>query len=160
MRPNLDYDIVIENIQKFIEIRNNRGQQLPLVRVSFLLNDINSHEADDFKTIWTKIADYVSIQRYVPISINPEDKLYSAIDKAPTEGKQNCAYPWESLFVHGDGVVVPCAAHRSRFISVGNINENTLYEIWHSDEMKQLRKALRSGGEALNKTKLCASCIR
>jgi len=157
MRPNLDYTVVVNNIKTFIDLRNARNQQLPLVRVSLLLNDINSHEVDDFKETWTKIADYVSIQRYVPISINPDDKLSRPIDKAPTSGRQNCSYPWESLFVHGDGVVVPCAAHRSRFINVGNINKNSLHDIWHSEAMKKLREALRTGN--LETTRLCASCI-
>ena len=157
MRPNLDYDVVVANIKNFIATRNARGQQLPLVRVSFLLNDINNHELDDFKETWIEDADYVSVQRYVPISINPKDDLYHAIDKAPVAGKQNCSYPWESLFVHGDSVVVPCAAHRSRFISVGNVKENTLYDIWHSTAMQDLREALRTGN--LANTRLCSSCI-
>lgn len=158
MRPNLDYDTVVNNIKTFIAMRNAKNKALPLVRVSFLLNDINSHELDAFKEEWTDIADYVSVQRYVPISMNMEDKLSRAIDKAPTAGKQNCSYPWESLFVHGDGVVVPCAAHRARFISVGNINNSSLYDIWHSEAMNRLREALSSG--RLEDTRLCASCIR
>jgi len=157
MRPNLDYDVVKNNIETFIKMRNERGQKLPLVRVSFLLNDINAHEADEFRETWVSVADYVSIQRFVPISMNLEDDLAHAIEKAPAGGKQNCSYPWESLFVHGDGVVVPCAAHRSRFIKVGNINEMTLYDIWHSKELNELREALKSGD--LKNTKLCASCI-
>jgi len=158
MRPNLEWEVVKNNVETFIKMRNERGQSLPLVRVSFLLNDINSHEVDSFKEHWMGVADYVSVQRFVPISTKKEDKLSQFIDEAPTEGKQSCSYLWESLFVHGDGVVVPCAAHRSRFISVGNINESSLYDIWHSDAMNELRDALRKGD--LESTKLCASCIR
>lgn len=156
MRPKLNYETVISNIENFITLRNDEKSEFPLVRVSFLVNEINAHEQEEFKDRWAEKADYVSFQRYVPISIY-DDELSRAKKEAPVSGKQNCSYPWESLFVHGDGVVVPCAAHRGRFISVGNINENTLREIWHSDEMNKLRKAIKSG--ELSSTRLCYTCL-
>jgi radical SAM protein with 4Fe4S-binding SPASM domain len=156
MRPNLDYDTVVHNIEMFIALRNSLLKKLPLVRVSFLLNEINAKEQEDFKKIWAEKADYVSFQRYVPISIH-NDNLGRAIQEVPIVGEQKCSYPWESLFVHGDGVVVPCAAHRGRFISVGNIRENTLEEIWHSESINALRNALKSG--ELKRTTLCYSCL-
>lgn len=157
MRPNLNFDAVVSNIENFITLRNQRGQALPLVRVSFLLNEINRHEVSKFRDIWTKKVDYVSIQRYVPISTRDDDRLAHAIDDAPVDGEQKCSYPWESLFVHGDGVVVPCAAHRGRFISVGNINESTLHEIWHSPAMEELRHSLKTNQRHM--TKLCGTCL-
>jgi len=155
MRPNLDYETVVSNINNFIKIRGEK--KLPLVRVSFLLNEINAHEQEDFRQKWSEKADYISFQRYVPISIHDEDDLSRAKKEVPVEGGRRCSYPWESLFVHGDGVVVPCAAHRGRYISVGNINKNTLREIWHSDAMNELRAALKSGN--LSNTKLCGTCL-
>lgn len=157
MRPNLDFATVVANIEDFIALRNERGQALPLVRVSFLLNEINRHEVDAFRDIWTKKADYVSIQRYVPISTNDNDRLAHAMSDAPVDGEQKCSYPWESLFVHGDGVVVPCAAHRSRFFAVGNVNKSTLHEIWHSPAMTELRHALKTNQR--RNTKLCGTCL-
>lgn len=156
MRPNLNYEKVIANIERFIAIRNAAGKKLPLVRVSFLLNEINAHEQEQFQQMWAEKVDYVSFQRYVPISTHDDD-LSHAKKENPTNGVRMCSYPWESLFVHGDGVVVPCAAHRGRYISVGNINEVSLYEIWHSDAMNELREALRTN--ELQNTKLCYSCL-
>jgi len=156
MRPNLDFNTVITNINNFIKIRNELNKNLPLVRVSFLMNEINIHEKDDFEKIWSEKADYVSFQRYVPISVHNDD-LSRLKKEAPVEGKQYCSYPWESLFVHGDGVVVPCAAHRGRFISVGNIHSNTLYEIWNSNEMNNLRNSIKNN--KLHDTKLCYTCL-
>jgi radical SAM protein with 4Fe4S-binding SPASM domain len=156
MRPALDFNEVVHNIETFLDLRKRKVQNLPLVRVSLLLNDLNKHEVDAFREKWIDKVEYVAVQRYVPISTQ-EDKLAHAIEEAPIKGEQACSYPWESLFVHGDGAVVPCAAHRSRFISVGNINETTLYEIWHSEKMAELRSNLLAG--TLENTKLCGSCL-
>jgi radical SAM protein with 4Fe4S-binding SPASM domain len=156
MRPALDFDAVVGNIERFLELRAKRCQKLPLVRVSLLLNSLNKHEEQAFREKWASKVEYVAVQRYVPISTQ-NDELSHAIKEAPTKGKQTCSYPWESLFVHGDGIVVPCAAHRSRLMNVGNINENTLYEIWHSEKINELRSALLE--DKLNDTKFCASCL-
>jgi radical SAM additional 4Fe4S-binding domain len=109
-----------------------------------------------FKALWVDRVDYVAVQRYVPISPF-NDERSQAISAAPTRGTQRCSYPFESLFIHGDGTVVPCAAHRARHISVGNIKNNTIREIWHSEKMNQLRQAHKSG--RLDDTLLCSTCL-
>jgi radical SAM protein with 4Fe4S-binding SPASM domain len=156
IRIGLDYDRVHANIYRFLDLRAKRGAALPLVRISFLLQEDNAHELDAFREYWTDKVDYVSVQRYIPISPFNDERSH-AISEAPIQGEQKCSYPWESLFIHGDGTVVPCAAHRARHISVGNIHKNTIHEIWHSQAINELREALRSGN--LKDTKLCESCL-
>lgn len=156
IRIGLDYETVLNNIDRFLKLKAEKGQKLPLVRVSFLLQEDNEHELEEFKNYWTDKVDYVSVQRYVPISPFNDERSH-AIEQAPVKGDQNCSYPWESLFIHGDGTVVPCAAHRARHISVGNIHDNSIYEIWHSEKLNKLRQDLKSG--TLSNTKLCESCL-
>jgi radical SAM protein with 4Fe4S-binding SPASM domain len=156
VRRGLNFKQVIQNIETFLALREKRGQAIPTVRVSFLLQEDNEHELDAFKEYWVDKVDYVSVQRYVPISPFNDDRSH-AIGLAPTHGEQHCSYTYESLFVHGDGTVVPCAAHRARHISVGNINKNSLYEIWHSDGLNELRQAIKSGN--LENTRLCSTCL-
>jgi radical SAM protein with 4Fe4S-binding SPASM domain len=156
IRIGLDYQTVLKHIDTFLNLRIKRDSKLPMVRVSFLLQEDNADELDAFRQYWTDKVDYVAVQRYVPISPFNDERSH-AISEAPIKGEQTCAYPWESLFIHGDGTVVPCAAHRARHISVGNIHEKSIYEIWHSDEINRLRDALKSGH--LKDTKLCESCL-
>lgn len=156
IRPGLDFDTVVENLNIFLDLRAKKQIGLPVVRVSFLLQEENQHELDEFKARWVNRVDYVSVQRYVPISPFDDERSH-AIDTVPIRGEQKCSYPFESLFIHGDGTVVPCAAHRARHISVGNIHKNTIHEIWHSKAMKELRAALKSG--ELQNTLLCSSCL-
>lgn len=156
IRIGLNFNRVLKNIDTFLNLKAKSGQELPLTRVSFLLQEDNKHELEEFKKIWVDKVDYISIQRYVPISSFDDERSY-AIEEAPIRGKQKCSYPFESLFIHGDGTVVPCAAHRARHISVGNIKNNTIHEIWHSDGMNKLREAHKSGD--LSGTKFCSTCL-
>ena len=156
IRIGLNFHRVLKNIDKFLELKAKSGQELPITRVSFLLQEENKHELEKFKEIWVDKVDYVAVQRYVPISSYDDERAY-AIEEAPIRGKQSCSYPFESLFIHGDGTVVPCAAHRARHISVGNINNNTIHEIWHSQKIQELRDAHKSGD--LSNTRFCSTCL-
>lgn len=156
IRIGLNFNRVIKNINTFLELKEKSGKELPVTRVSFLLQETNKHELEEFKKIWVNKVDYVSVQRYVPISPYDDKRAY-AIEEAPIRGKQKCSYPYESLFIHGDGTVVPCAAHRARHISVGNIYNNTIKEIWHSKGMQELRDAHKTGD--LSNTKFCSTCL-
>jgi len=52
--------------------------------------------------------------------------------------KQYCEYPWTSLTVMADGNVVPCTQISNNEIILGNVNENTLEEIWNGEKYKQI----------------------
>ena len=156
IRIGLDFKKVLKNIDGFLNLRAKMGKELPIVRVSFLLQEKNKHELEEFKKFWVDKVDYVAVQRYVPISPFDDERSY-AISDAPISGKQSCSYPFESLFIHGDGLVVPCASHRAKHIAVGNIYKSSIYDIWHSATMEELRNAHRNGD--LSKTKLCDTCL-
>ena len=59
--------------------------------------------------------------------------------------KQYCEYPWLSLTVMADGNVVPCTQISNNELVLGNINENSLEEIWNGDKYQELRRMHVSG---------------
>ncbi len=161
IRVDADYDLVMSNIDTFLNLRAERRQDLPVTRVSLVLQEDNKHEVDAFREHWVKKVEYVAIQRYVPISPfdqEEDDMRAHATSFSPKEGAQKCSYAWESVFIHGDGTVLPCAAHRARKIAVGNIHKNTIHEIWNSPSMEELRMKHKTGN--LEGLKLCPTCIQ
>jgi radical SAM protein with 4Fe4S-binding SPASM domain len=59
--------------------------------------------------------------------------------------KQYCEYPWTSLTIMADGNVVPCTQISNNEIILGNIKNNTLEEIWNSDNYHNFRKMHLTG---------------
>jgi hypothetical protein len=55
---------------------------------------------------------------------------------------QDCTYPWLWLVIDSHGVARPCC-HASAH--VGNINEQSIDEIWNGDLLIRLRGAIRDG---------------
>ncbi|MBP8016744.1 SPASM domain-containing protein, partial [Candidatus Gracilibacteria bacterium] len=64
--------------------------------------------------------------------------------------------PWQRLYIRGNGEILPCCAMFAKYLSLGNITKNSLYELWNSLKMKTLRKLLKERHFELNK--YCLFC--
>jgi radical SAM protein with 4Fe4S-binding SPASM domain len=66
-----------------------------------------------------------------------------------------CALPWTHLNFEPQGKVTPCCltAHHRYF--AGDLNDNTIEEIWNSQNMKTLRKQMIRGEEP----EICSKCF-
>lgn len=53
---------------------------------------------------------------------------------------QYCEFPWTSLTVMADGSVVPCTQDYDAEMRMGNVNEQTLEEIWNGEKYADLRR--------------------
>jgi len=67
-----------------------------------------------------------------------------------------CNWLWKSMAVYWDGTVPACCADFSNEQIVGNLNDNTLMEVWNGKGMQDIRQAQLSGD--LSGYKLCSNC--
>ena len=66
-----------------------------------------------------------------------------------------CAVPWMHLAFEPSGQVVPCCLTSTHNYFAGDLNTESIDEIWNSDNMKSLRKEMISG----NEPKICSKCF-
>ena len=66
-----------------------------------------------------------------------------------------CAIPWMHLNFEPNGKVVPCCLTSHHNYFSGDLNTESIQEIWNSNNMKQLRKDMVEGREP----KICATCF-
>ncbi len=142
-RKGGDYDTVVANIERFIEMKKAKGCELPLVRVSFVENKLNTGEKNPFIEYWQDKADYILVQSFHNPLVGKTG--YQRIEKdfrledTPFE---NCSQPWQRLFIASDGTVLPCCAYFGINLTVGNIYKQSLSEIWHSPAMEKMRESV------------------
>ena len=67
-----------------------------------------------------------------------------------------CSYPWRSVVVLWDGRVVPCCRDSDAALVLGDLNHQSLEEIWAGEEVKKLRTQLKA--EAIPCGHLCDGC--
>lgn len=76
--------------------------------------------------------------------------------KTNDETKNNlCVIPWIHLNFEPNGKVVPCCLTSHHNYFAGDLNKQTIYEVWNSNNMKTLRKQFLNN----EKPDICATCF-
>jgi len=149
-----DFDTVLHNLQRLKEKRDAKNQLGPLIRVSFIqFPDVSSKELEDAKKLFLQFADYVGFQVYAdPYLQIGKDKTYPPNYKS----KFICHQPFTRLSIIEDGRVSPCCVDYDQELILGDVNKQSLKEIWNSFKLKKIREIHKNG--EFYKIKTCANC--
>ena len=140
---------VVENIKKFQKIRiKDYPKSKIITRVSGVKVN-NQQDLGDMEKFWGAIVDQVAFVDYMPWE-NVYQSKYSRI-RVP------CSDLWRRMFVWWDGKVNPCDADYKSKLLIGNFNNNSISELWKSNEYTKLRHQHES--ELRNKISPCNRCV-
>ena len=81
------------------------------------------------------------------------DKMTIEQKKLLTENESFCMLPWIHLHAFPDGRAYPCCFAQDKF-PVGDLNKNSLEEVFNNDKMKKLRSNMLQGIQ----NKECVKC--
>ena len=151
VRKGGDFDTVLTNIEYFLEEKRKANLRLPITRVTCVLSKFTAADMDKFREFWGKRVDIVEFQNFQAIkgyteSLKPEG--------AKVNTKFVCNGPWQQVVIRANGDVLPCCSFFGTELVVGNIKDSSIYEIWHSQPMQQIRKELLSN----NFNPVCKTC--
>jgi len=124
----------------------------PQLRVSFVKTNINENEAKIFSEVFGQYCD-VAIQEFYDANailpdMNPKNKKFKT--------KTKCFENFFKVFIRYNGDVVPCCEDIHSSIKLGNIKNNSLYNIYNSDYSIRFRKQHKEGRI---QNKLCRICL-
>lgn len=142
-----DLSLVENNIDNFLKIRNELGTELPLIRVSFCLQESNKHELDMFIDKWKDKVDVIDVQKEIDFSNLNNLKQLDNVE-------YKCQAPFTTLAVDCDGNIYPCHTFYNKYLCLGNIKNITLMQAWNSEMMLKLREQIITG----NLSKVCKNC--
>ncbi len=137
------FDNVISNLKKFKELRDSRNSLGPLIKCNFIeFPDITKEEIQANLEFGLTLADCVGFQEYIdPTCTIGENKKF----KPGYKSSFICQQPFTRLAITEDGTVSPCCLDHEYELSVGNVKENSLSEIWKSSGMENMRKKQKDG---------------
>ena len=143
-RVGLKYDKVIANIERLVRLRAERGKRRPKLILSFVRQN-NSADEQAFIEHWRAIADKIHIT-----------DLHNWAGTLNTESDVNypCYRPWLTFTVLWDGRVSLCCADFDGKTILGDLNTQSIAEIWNADPYRDVRRQhLESGGPDI-----CRAC--
>ena len=154
IRVGLKFDQIEANIRHLLQMRNAAGKRYPKVRVGMVAMPQTLPETGQFLQRWRGIADFVGLggfsSRVSSISVA------AAGDLKPNAPATTCVLPFRDLNVWADGKAVLCCEDWTEELVVGDLNTQTIAEVWHGARMTEAReKHLTHNGHAVA---LCAKC--
>lgn len=164
VRNNHRYDELKANIIKMIEIREDRPK--PFIHISSTMTNESEEEIDKFVKYWGNIVDSVGIGKTNLSKLSSSQiNSFETIGKLDYLKKQEtikkcykpCAEVYQKLSIDWDGKVSCCCGDYDNFMTVGDISNSTLYDIWNTSwKLKTFRNMLdKSMHKCLN---LCNTC--
>ncbi len=167
MRNNKQYDLLESNIKKVTEERKKRNSNKPFIQVTTTILDETDKQLRIFYEKWEKIVDKVdnwhtTLERLK--GIERAEKLFARqkINETIPKWEKNTGRNWRcnevmtKLSVDWDGVVTACCGDFDRNLEVGNLENNSLKEIWNGKKMNSLRETLGKGQR--DKIPFCSKC--
>jgi len=136
-RGKVTYEQSMENIHGFLNYSNGDG---PYTIGLFVETDLNKHERNQWIETWEPKLDEVFVWKphnWV------ENREYREVDNLR---QATCGRPDNGpMYVHIDGTVSPCCWDIHKQIPLGNLNTQTIEEIYRGETYRKLRKAHRNG---------------
>lgn len=184
IRVGSDFDRVVANIRRFMELKKERKTYFPEVRFHYVINKLNLSEIIAFMELakslggeiifFTRLLHSFKEVRDMAVEVSPdlsarvherakELGLYITWNTDVCTNKAPISHcnAWITPFVYVSGDVVPCCAMNEANIrdfqkqnSLGNVFQQSFKEIWRGEKFSNFRRELQSGSTPL----LCRDC--
>lgn len=151
-RRNGFYNDIVKNVKFLIQLRNEMKLKVPLIRVSFLKNNINIHESVEFFNQWKTIADIITFQ-----TMNELPSHSTGLTLESFENPKSCDFPFKQLVIDHEGNILPCCKLSGRNLKIGTIDSMSIQQAWKSDKMQELRSLHKEN--RWHENPVCKACL-
>ncbi|WP_271629577.1 radical SAM/SPASM domain-containing protein [Caldicellulosiruptor sp. DIB 104C] len=155
---DIDFELLLDNLRFFYENRGNTKVYIKVIDCALE----NENEENNFFEIFGDICDFIAIEHLVPIV---EQIDYNKLSKGkPFNLTANgtsvldvkiCPQPFYMMEINPDGNVFPCCSVPYP-ISVGNVLEESVVDIWNGPKFTTFRRRMLEGVQ--HASYICSKC--
>jgi len=143
------FEDTFAKVQFLRKYRDSKEIKKPQIRVQSIWSVIRGRETE-FLKLWEGVADKVY---FIPDQVRTLDEEDYKHDLSYI-----CPNPWQRICIAANGNVVQCITDYTESVVLGNVNEQSIKEIWHGEKMNEFRRLMRSGRRLENKPcRLCGT---
>ena len=148
--PLKSYETIIENIMNFLNIKKAGGHLHPYTRLQVLRFNGQIHPFVQKQ-----------IKRLEPyVNKVVENNLFQLVDDGPLDLEKfdllPCSYLWQRMVINYDGKVTMCCRDYNCEHVMGDINTDSIEEVWNGDKYLNYRTLHES--LARQNIRACANC--
>ena len=148
IRHPLKFDDAVQKIKNYQQIKKRKKSVKPVIKVQTVWPAI-SKNPEEFYKIFDTITDQIASNPLIDYLGNDTNIVY--------EKNFTCPQLWQRMVISSDGRVMVCANDEMGSHIVGDVKEDSVYDIWHGKKMNEARKIhLRhKGTEEMDVCKHC-----
>lgn len=152
IRVGLRYDRVRENVLRFLELRDARGADVKVV-VSFVKQEANAGEVDEFRAAWEPLVDEVVVREMISnVGLNePSQNLWPGWDQ-----RWPCAHFFRRVVINHRGELKACPIDWEQKTVNAPISAQGVFEQWHGDFYWSHR--MQHLNDAILPSSACSEC--
>jgi radical SAM protein with 4Fe4S-binding SPASM domain len=163
-------DRVLENLKLLLDTKRSLGSHTPFILWRMLVGKHNEHEIEAVRSLaysmgvdsfTTGVLFVDTRKRQEAEQWLPTNPAFSSYDYHgdDLENQWDCHELWETMVVNWDGGVAPCCWLHDTQYDFGNVNSQTVREIWTGPNYVSARR-VRAGLEKLpdQTTTICDRC--
>lgn len=162
IRTKGDFNRVRANFHNFMQIKNKEftGSKLK-TRIQIIKMDKSVEQVEDFKREWIpEMPSEILIKPFSTFGGQHNQIVQLASMKHRYQPKRvkvrsPCYYLWKSFVVQWNGEAVPCCRDYDTKVVLGDLNKQTLIEIWNGKKLRKLRENSINGNF---ENGLCDNC--
>lgn len=159
-RPGLVFETVQKNIKQLINLKKTQNKTKPKVFLEMAINPYNSNEVEGFLNTWNGLADNVCARPMHVWGGETIDEGLLKFSRNIVKEKRLLSHPcfnlWKGMIIAQDGSVALCCVDAQIHEVLGNLNKNTMVNIWKKGKLAEIRNLHLAG--KLADHPICRNC--
>lgn len=143
-RPGADFDHVLGNIVRFLELKRTTGSREPFVVIELMeITDLPLNEIRKRRRQFLSMFEALPLDKFViRRPHNWAGLIKTDLNTMCGQGRIPCPLLWHALVVFWDGRVMPCPQDFFGVLQIGDACKESLFECWNGYRIRQLRREM------------------
>ena len=151
-RYPLKFQGTYEKLKAMKTIKERYFSQKPAINIQGIWPFIEDR-IEEYIDVLSPVCDYINYCTFVD---------FEKMKDSNCEPDFTCAQPFQRLLIQIDGEICPCCApsddHHLARANLGNLKEQSVFELWHSEALNKVRELCSAPGK-YKELNMCRQCI-
>lgn len=149
IRKPIRFQYLIDNLRSISAYKKEYGLHRPVVKVQGIWPAIVESGVDEYYNIFSSCADLVAFNPLIDYLSNDKDIKYLE--------EFTCPQQYQRLVIGADGLVMKCSNDEENTEIIGDINIESVYQVWHGEKMQAIRN-MHLQPRGFMQSEVCRKC--
>lgn len=148
IRKPIKFQEILDHIKEIDTYKKEHGLHRPVIKVQGIWPAIRENPQAYYDT-FAPYADLVAFNPLIDYRFRDEDVIY--------EDEFSCPQQYQRLVIGADGLVMKCSNDEENQDVIGDVNSQTIHEVWHGEKMQAVREMMKQP-KGFMLSKVCRQC--